>query len=255
MRGCAVLDGTSISLVLHVYRPERVHLLGLLGGLGPEDWHRPTECPAYTIKGVATHVLGDDLSLLSRQRDGAEPGTSFLADELPGSDLRRLLDTFNDRWVDTARFFSPELLMELLRLTGEWTADYYQAVDPEAPGESVALFWAAEGDRSPFWHAIAREYLERWIHHSQIRRALGLGSLAERRFLVPGLEVAAAIARAEPGAPERPDGVWRLGPLSLGAGQQAADILTRAHTAEEVRELVTGPADFVAPFADAVGRP
>src|SRR5438477_224925 len=116
-------------------------------------------------------ALGDDLSLLSRQRDGAEPGLSSLAGELPGVDFRTLLDTFNDRWVAAAGFLSTELVTELLSRTGEWTAAYYGAVDPDAPGEPVGFF-GSRGESSPFWHAIAREYVERWVHHSQIRRAL-----------------------------------------------------------------------------------
>jgi len=250
-----MLDASSISLVLDVYRPERASLLDLLRGLSKEDWQRPTECPAYTVKGVATHVLGDDLSLLSRQRDGAEDGVSLLAAEMSGADFRTLLDTFNDRWVATAQFFSAELLMELLRSTGEWTAAYYEAVDPKTPGESVGLFGAQQEAASPFWQAIAREYLERWIHHSQIRRALGVSSLAEQQFLVPGIEVAAAIARMEPVIPTIPGEDWTLGPVVLGVAQQAADILTRAHTSDEVRELVSGPADVVTLFAAVAGCP
>jgi hypothetical protein len=30
------------------------------------------------------------------------------------------------------------------------------------------MFGVPFGESSPFWHAIAREYLERWAHHSQI---------------------------------------------------------------------------------------
>ena len=61
-----MIDADSIAVVLDVLQPERAALVALLEGLGPHDWTRHTECPAYTIKGVATHVLGDDLSLLSR---------------------------------------------------------------------------------------------------------------------------------------------------------------------------------------------
>jgi hypothetical protein len=84
---------------------------------------------------------------------------------MPDADFRTLLDTFNDQWVVAARLLSTELLTELLRLTGEWTVTYYETVDPEAPGESVGLFGAGQDATSPFWQAIAREYLERWIHH------------------------------------------------------------------------------------------
>jgi uncharacterized protein (TIGR03083 family) len=166
-----MIDAESISAVLEVLRPERSALLTTLESLGVEDWARPTECPAYSVKGIATHLLGDDLSLLSRRRDSAENGLVAMAADLPGADFQTLLDAFNDRWVAAARFLSTDLLIELLRLTGEWTARYYEAVDPRAPGEPVRLF-AADGHSSPFWHAIAREYMERWVHHSQIRRAL-----------------------------------------------------------------------------------
>lgn len=250
-----MLDSSSISMVLDVYRPERVKFLDLLAGLSSDDWSRPTECPAYGVKGIATHILGDDLSLLSRQRDGAVQGLALLADDLVGADFRTLLDAFNDRWVAAARFLSPNLLVELLRLSGEWTAAYYEGVDPEAPGEAVGLFGASQDASSPFWQAIAREYLERWIHHSQIRRALGLASLADPQFLAPGVEVCAAITRMEPGIPSGPDGDWSIGSIVLGSTQQAADILTRAHGPEVVRGLVNGPIDVVKVFAAVAGRP
>jgi uncharacterized protein (TIGR03083 family) len=249
-----MLDASSISVVLDALRPERAELLELLGGLAPEQWAAATECPAYTVKGVATHVLGDDLSLLSRQRDAAENGLMQLAAELPGTGFRTLLDTFNDRWVAAARFFSTEVVIELLRLAGEWTAAYYEEVDPEAPGEPVGFF-GSSGSTSPFWHAIAREYVERWVHHSQIRRAIGLGSLAAEPFLSVGVEVAGAAAGVAPAQPSAPGGEWMLGPVVLGPSQQAADILTRAHTAAEVRTLATGPSEAVDLLAAFAGRP
>jgi len=248
-----MLGAASISLVLDVLEPERSALVELLIGLGPEDWERRTECPAYSVKGVATHLLGDDLSLLSRQRDQAVDGTTLLAADLPGADFPRSLDTFNDRWVSAAAFLSVDLLVELLRLTGQWTAEYYRAVDPGSPGEPVELF-GAHGARSPFWQAIGREYLERWVHHSQIRRALSLGSLAERQFLVPGVEVAGAAGNVDPRIPREDDDEWALGPVVLGRAGQAADILTRAHTSDEVRALASGPPDAVALLAAVAGR-
>jgi uncharacterized protein (TIGR03083 family) len=249
-----MLGGSSISIVLDVYRPERDCMVDLLGQLGKEDWDRPTECPAYSVKGIATHVLGDDLSLLSRQRDGSVQGLLLVAEKLPGASFRQLLDGFNDQWVDAARFLSTELLVELLRLTGEWTAHYYENIDSEKPGEPVGLFGTSLDSTSPYWQAISREYLERWVHHSQIRRALGMPSLCERRFLEPGVEVYAAITRVEPGVPSDSGGVWSIGPVVLGPAQQTADILTWAHAVAKVRQLITGPKDFVELFAELTGR-
>lgn len=149
---------------------------------------------------------------------------------------------------------STQLVVELLRLTGGWTAAYYGAVDPGAPGEPVGLF-RARGRSSPFWQAIAREYVERWVHHCQTRRALALGSLATEPFLRVGVEVVAAAARLEPGPPAEPNGAWSLGPVVLGPPKQAADLLTRKYAADDVRSLVSGSSPAVEAFAALAGRP
>ena len=247
-----MLDAASISLVLDLYRPERARLLETLSELTADQWALPTECPAYDVKGIATHILGDDLSLLSRQRDEGENGLLLLAPELPDADFRTLLDTFNDRWVAAAAFFSPAVLLELLGLAGDWTADYYQGVDPESEGEYVGFF-GGPGPTSPFWQAIAREYLERWVHHSQIKRALGNGPLDDRHFVIAGVQIVAAIARVD--APVPPEGGdWSFGEVVLGDTEQAANVLTRGLTADEVRDVVTGPAPAVAALAQIAGR-
>jgi hypothetical protein len=42
----AMLDSSSISVVLQTYRPERDALMDLLASLSPYDWTQQTECPA-----------------------------------------------------------------------------------------------------------------------------------------------------------------------------------------------------------------
>lgn len=239
-----VLDVTS-SL-----RPERAAFLELLQNLSADQWAMPTECPAYTVKGVATHVLGDDLSLLSRQRDAEAPGLFLVAADLPGADFRTLLDTFNDRWVSTAGFLSPPMVIDLLRITGDRSASFYEAVDLEAPCEPVGFF-GSTGEASPYWQAIAREFMERWVHHSQILRAAGRPSLADESFVQTGIDVVAAAGGVAGGLH---DDQWTLGPLQLGDSQRTADILTRAHTADEIRQLVSGPTGAVELLAATAGR-
>jgi uncharacterized protein (TIGR03083 family) len=250
------IDDTTISIVLEQYLPERTRLVELLAALDADQWSLPTECPAYSVKGIASHILGDDLSLLSRQRDGAVQGLVLMAERMPGADFRALLDGFNDQWVEATRFLSPPLLLHLLDLAGQWTHRYYCEIDPNAPGEPVPLFGVPFGQSSPFWHAIAREYLERWAHHSQIRRALGLGSLADAPFLETGHAIiATGAATSDPeGQTDHADDEWSVGPIRLGARSQAADILTLGHAADEVAALVDGPADLVREFATRVGR-
>lgn len=248
------IDAASIDVVLDAYGPERAALLAFLEGLSDSDWDQPTECPAYSVKGIATHVLGDDLSLLSRQRDGAVQGLVLVAEKMPGVDFRTLLDAFNDQWVEAARFVSPAMLIALLRFSGEQTLGYYREVDPTSPGEPVPMFNPQMGTPSPFWHAIAREFLERWVHHSQIRRALGQRSFMDPTLLEVGVRIVASAAGVPPIAPSAGGGDWAIGPLVLGDSHQTADILTLAFTEEQVRELVVGPPDAVAQFATRLGR-
>jgi uncharacterized protein (TIGR03083 family) len=241
---------TRVLDVTPMLRPERALFVELLESLDPEDWDTATECPAYSVKGVATHVLGDDLSLLSRQRDKATNGVLLMAERMAGADFRSILDAFNDQWVAAARFFSTEVTIDLLRMSGERTADFYESVDLDAPCEPV-FFFGSTGERSPYWQAIAREFVERWVHHSQIRRALGVGSLADEAFVRTGVEVVAAAANV----PSRTsDGRWWIGELEIGDRQQAADLLTRAHRAEEIPDLVAGPSAAVDLAAASFGR-
>jgi uncharacterized protein (TIGR03083 family) len=203
---------------------EREAFLALLAGLHPDEWEAPTECPAWTVKGIALHILGDDLSLLARQRDRATPSLSSYAEDHPGLDFRGLLDGFNEQWVATARFLSPALVVELLRVTGDWTATFYGEVDPDSPGEPVAFF--ASPGPAPYWQSVAREYVERWAHHQQVRRAVRRPDLGDE-FLVPALDVIARglaahlpdlgaakgtlVALTVPGA-----GTWALRRVSAG---------------------------------------
>jgi hypothetical protein len=62
----------------------------------------------------------------------------------------------------------------------------------------------------------------------------------------------AAIAQVEV---DSEGGSYRLGDVTLGPAQQAADILTRAHTEDEVRALLDGPEAAVDLFAGSMGRP
>jgi uncharacterized protein (TIGR03083 family) len=176
--------------------PERAALVELLGELDDGAWRAPTECPAWTVHGIALHVLGDDLSLLARQRDPATNGLVMYAADHPGLGFRQLLNGFNEQWVTAATFLSPRLTIDLLEITGEWTGTYYTSMDPEVIGEPVGLFGQRSG--SPYWQIIGREYIERWVHQHQIRRALHRPPL-DATYLRPACDVIVrAIAASMP---------------------------------------------------------
>ena len=170
--------------VTGMLEPERHAFLDLLAALDDEEWNAPTECPAWTVKGVALHVLGDDLSLLSRQRDEATHGLDAVRGDASGSRLppaARRLQRAVGRSGDVPqsgarhRVAAARGRVDRRRSTGRSIS--------MRPGEPVGS--SADRRSSPYWQAIAREYVERWVHQHQIRRALGRPDLG-RVFLEPG---------------------------------------------------------------------
>lgn len=119
-----------------LFAAERRELLGFLESLDVNDWAAWTECPAWSVKGIALHLLGDDLSILSRQRDGEPSRVQIEA----GSDWDSFfvaLDRHNEQWVEAASHFSVPLLLDLLRRAGEETDCWYSTVDPDLLGEPI----------------------------------------------------------------------------------------------------------------------
>jgi len=173
--------------VIDLLAEERAQLLSLLTDLSTEEWAAATECPAWSVKGIALHLLGDDISLLSRQRD-EEPSSVVVEAKGPTwAELMASLDHFNEQWVETAIFLSPPLLTNLLRVMGDWTQQWYASVDPNRLGETI--HWISPIDSQPYWLLAAREYLERWIHHLQIRRAVDRPGLTGARYVIPAIAI------------------------------------------------------------------
>jgi uncharacterized protein (TIGR03083 family) len=170
--------------VRQVMEQERAELVRLLGSLTDEESSEPTVCEGWTVRDLAVHLLGDDLSFLSRNRDAhASQGD-------PSADWDTMvdqLDAMNNRWVEAARFLSTRLLAELLESSGRMVSQFLESVDPSAPGEAVS--WAGT-DPAPWWLVGAREFTERWVHHQQIRDALNRPGLNGPSFVAPILATA-----------------------------------------------------------------
>lgn len=174
--------------------PERAALLELLSGLSGRDWDRATECPAWTVQQLALHILGDDLSLLARQRDSTpKQGLVLYGESHPGLTFRELLDGFNEQWTTASTFLSPQLLIELLRLVGEWSDEFYRNIGLHTVSREPVGFFA-QREPSPYWQVIAREYVERVVHHSQIRRAIGAPELQGEIVAAAALVIVHALA-------------------------------------------------------------
>jgi uncharacterized protein (TIGR03083 family) len=65
-----------------LFERDRAALLQLLRDLDTDDWPRPTAAAPWTVRDIVAHLLGDDVSRLSRSRDhhagpGPKPGETI----------------------------------------------------------------------------------------------------------------------------------------------------------------------------------
>ncbi len=168
---------------------ERRQLIGLLESLSESEWALPTVCDGWSVKDVALHVLGDDVGVLSRKRDGHSSATKQLDS---WEELVAFLNEWNERWVEAARRISAPLLIELLRHTADDLHQYFTSLDLDETGGPVS--WAGP-EPAPVWLDVAREYTERWLHQQQMRNAVKRPGAKEPALFAP---VLATFVRALP---------------------------------------------------------
>ncbi|TDD32852.1 maleylpyruvate isomerase family mycothiol-dependent enzyme [Actinomadura sp. KC06] len=163
-----------------LFAGQQAAFIELLRGFTADEWTRPTVCPGWDVKDIATHVLGDHVGRLSMLRDRFV--TLQPREDEPFPDF---IDRINDEWVTAARRLSPILLLDLLSSVGDQVVEFWQTVDMDAIGGSVS--WAGP-ESHPVWLDAARDFSEYWTHHQQICDATGRAGLTEPRYLGPVLD-------------------------------------------------------------------
>jgi hypothetical protein len=214
------------------------------------------------VKDLALHVLDGDLGWLSRDRDGDASG---LLDPSDHGAFVAALEAKHQRWIDGADGLSRPVVVDLLRWAGAEVDAYLATVDLDEPSSVV---WAG---RVPRWFDVARGFTERWVHHQQLREALGLETDGSphrgdvlRTFVWAYPHQYGA--PAEPGTTIELDlddgGVWQLvrGPAgwSLAEGRPRAPAARLAAEGDVAWRLLTGnpcsgyavegPPELVAPL-------
>lgn len=175
--------------VLDRFEPLHAALIELLSSLPADGWELPTVCAGWSVKDLALHLLGGDLGLLSRSRDGVSTIGRPIAS---WEDLVALINELNAAWVATTRRLSSRVICDLLRVSGPQVNAYFQSLDLGALGNPVS--WAGP-EPAPVWLDVAREYTERWHHQQQIREAVRAAPLTDPYYLAPVFET---FARALP---------------------------------------------------------
>ena len=236
--------------VTHLFPTLDKKLLELLRGLTPAEWEMPTIAKLWRVKDIASHLLDGNLRTLSTSRDGFS--------EIPDvnianyQDLVGFLNQLNADWTKATRRISPQVLIELLELTGKLFCEHMAKADLSA--EAIfPVSWAGE-TTSVNWFHIAREYTEKWIHQQQIRDAVGKQDLFSKELFYPMIDT---LMQALPHAYKDLDaltgtaikieidtaagGIWFLNKEDIGwclsseiKGGLAAEICMDPHTAWKV---------------------
>ena len=157
-------------------------LVGIMQKIQMEEWERPTIFKEWRVKDIFSHLLDTSIRKLSMQRDGYFDN-SLNMEITCYEDLIKFVTQLADQWAIATRRISPAILLKLFDMISEDFYQYFSSLDPY----SNALFpvsWAGESV-SKVWFDNAREYTEHWVHQQQIREALGVPCLYERKYLHP----------------------------------------------------------------------
>lgn len=182
---------------------DRAALVDLLEGLGEDEWKAGTVCPGWSVLDLAVHLVGDDLGVLARDRDGYF-GTRPPASVESEAAFVTFIDELNDEWIRAGRRMSPQLTIELLQWAGRQLVSLYRNQDPTSRTGRVS--WASD-QPVPKWLDQGRELTERWVHHQQIRHAAGYATALETELLGAVLEIFSWAFPFRLSAAPRPEGV------------------------------------------------
>ncbi|HVA43409.1 MAG TPA: maleylpyruvate isomerase family mycothiol-dependent enzyme [Acidimicrobiales bacterium] len=138
-------------------------LAGLLGELSESEWLTPTALPGWSVKDVAAHVVGTELTLIGQ----ASPP---LAEEVRAQPhVRNEIGAINEAWVESFRTLSGSDVVDQLRSVTARRRTELEAMTQEA---FDADSWTPAGPGSYGRFMQIRVY-DCWIHEQDIRQALG----------------------------------------------------------------------------------
>jgi hypothetical protein len=175
------MQSQNIIYTAHLFPLLDEQLISLLRSLTTEEWNQPTIAKLWTVKDIASHLLDGNIRTLSLSRDQhrIEPDRAINSYQ----DLVDYLNQLNADWVKATKRMSPQVLTDLLEITGRQCSAYWQEIDLFADA-TFSVAWAGE-QTSMNWFHVAREYTEKFIHQQQIREAVGKQGLLTKQFFYP----------------------------------------------------------------------
>ncbi|MEO3407421.1 maleylpyruvate isomerase N-terminal domain-containing protein [Mucilaginibacter sp. CAU 1740] len=169
---------------VHLFPILNQKLIELLKSLSADDWNKPTVARLWKVKDIAAHLLDGNIRTISSSHQ--HPGDPPSAPINSYQDLVSYLNGLNATWVQAMKQMSPQLLIELLEITGKQFNEIIAGLDPFAQSQ-FSVAWAGE-EHSLNWFHIAREYTEKFHHQQQIREAVGRQGIITAELFYPCID-------------------------------------------------------------------
>src|SRR5579864_4124186 len=113
-------------LTQHLFQSLDTKLIELLRSLSDEDWNKPTIAPLWTVKDIAAHLLDTNVRALS---SGYSHRPTPNVEIKSYQDLVDYLNKLNADWVMACKRLSPQVLTELLEITGKKYSSHMMNAD------------------------------------------------------------------------------------------------------------------------------
>lgn len=138
-------------------------LAELLSPLSEDEWLTPSPCPGWTVKDLAAHVIGTELTL------EGQPSPELTEEVRAQEHVRNDIGAINEAWVDSFRTKPGTEVLAALREVAGRRAQALAAMSQE---EFDADSWTPAGPGSYGRFMQIRVY-DCWIHEQDMRMALG----------------------------------------------------------------------------------
>lgn len=166
---------------LHLFSILDRKLIELLKSLTLEEWNSQTVAKLWKVKDVASHLLDGNLRGISTSRDNYFGEISENLNSYQG--LVDFLNHLNLSWTSVTKRLSPQVIINLLEITGKEYNEHLQTLNPFDKA-IFSVTWAGQ-ETSPNWFHIAREYTEKFLHQQQIRDAVGKPGIMTKELFYP----------------------------------------------------------------------
>lgn len=176
-------SGSNPILCAHLLRRVDEKLIELLRSLAPSDWDLQTVAPQWKVRDVTAHLLDTALRKLALARDSCR--VEVVEIHSP-QEVIALVNRLNREGVTVYRRLSPPVLIDMMKMACEQSAQFHESLDPFAHA-AFAVSWAGE-ETSLNWFDTARELTERWHHQQQIRLAVNRPGLMTPDLYRPVLD-------------------------------------------------------------------